>query len=278
MPKTKRKRPAVPITRSDSSSRLPNRIRDRGPALIRKFHTVQTALTAAINRGDSVERERLEAEIEALGGLETYQKASIRGQDKRRGGDSSKTLIEWLKDPKLDFQWPAGKSRVLEIGSLSTENYISKYPRLQISRIDLNSQDPAIVQQDFLDRPVPETSEDEFEGISCSLVLNFVPIANRSDFLLHLTKFLPVSSTNLTRWLFFVLPAPCINNSRYTKKPTLLKVFETLGFEMVREKVTDRIAYWLFKRVAEVVPDQTSKKVELQSGNNRNNFFIPLRT
>lgn len=276
MPKAKRKRAAVPITRDDNVVRVSSR--DRGAALIRKFHTVQTALTSAINSGDSAEQTRLEDEIEALGGLKTYQKASIRGQDKRRGGDSSKVLIDWLKEPELDFQWPAGKSRVLEIGSLSTENYISKYPRLDVSRIDLNSQDPAIQQQDFLTRPVPETTLEEFEGISCSLVLNFVPIANRSDFLLHLTKFLPISSSTITRWLFFVLPAPCINNSRYTNKTTLMRVFETLGFEKVREKVTDRIAYWLFKRTKDVTPGQTFKKAELQAGKSRNNFFIPLRT
>lgn len=276
MPKTKRKRAAVPITRPVGGKAVEGA--PRGPALIRRFHTVQTALKAAVNAGDVLEQARLEVEIEKLGGLETYQKASIKGQDKRRGGDSSKVLVEWLKSPELDFRWPAGRARVLEIGSLSAENHISRFPRLDVTRIDLNAQHAAITQQDFLQRPAPETDAERFEGVSCSLVLNFVPSSNRSDFVLHLTKFLPVSDDETTRWLFFVLPAPCVNNSRYMNKTTLLRMFEDLGFEPVREKITDRIAYWLFKRVKDVVEGQSFRKVELQKGKDRNNFFIPLRT
>lgn len=274
MPKTKKRKAAQPITKS-LVHRDPG---TRGPVLIRKFHTLQTALTSAINSGDTAEQARLEGEIEKLGGIDTYQKASIRGQDKRRGGDSSKTLIEWLKSPKLDIKCSREKMKVLEIGSLSTDNYISRHSRLEVSRIDLNSQHPQILQQDFLERPSPDSPAEEFDGISCSLVLNFVPTANRSDFLIHLTKFLPVSTEDNTRWLFFVMPAPCINNSRYMNKTVLMRIFETLGFEIIKEKITDRIAYWLFKRVSEVVADQSYRKIELQSGKARNNFFIPLRT
>ncbi|CCG81193.1 Putative uncharacterized protein [Taphrina deformans PYCC 5710] len=274
MPKTKKKKSGQPITKRE---RLPGDIQ-RGPILIRKFHTLQTAISRAVTTGDAAEQAQLEDQLQDLGGLEMYQKASIRGQDKRRGGDSSKTLVEWLKSPDLDFQWPADKARVLEIGSLSTDNYISRFAKLDVSRIDLNSQEPAILQQNFLDRPDPESKVQQFEGISCSLVLNFVPLMQRSDFLVHLTKFLPVSDRNVTRWLFFVMPAPCINNSRYMDKALLLRILQTLGFEKVKEKITDRIAYWLFKRVAELTPGQIYKKAELQGGKTRNNFFIPLKT
>lgn len=274
MPKARRRKAAQPITKS--TKRPDNSV--SGPALIRRFHTLQTSLSAATNSGDAEEQTRLQAEIDALGGLETYQKASIRGQDKRRGGDSSKQLVEWLKAPDTAFLCDRPKMRVLEIGSLSTDNYISKYSSLEVSRIDLNAQDPRIEQQNFLDRPEPTSEQEEFEGISCSLVLNFVPAAQRAAFLLHLTRFLPPSDETTTRWLFFVMPAPCINNSRYTNKALMLRIFKTLGLECVKEKVTDKIAYWLFKRIAEITPGETYKKVELQSGKARNNFFIPLKT
>lgn len=281
----KRKRaPAQPITRSaptsisKSADKTDKKSIHRGPALIRKFHTLQSALKSAVQVGDAEQQERIETEITHLGGIQKYQKASIRGQDPRRGGDSSKTLVDWLKSPDLNLRLPEGKSKVLEIGSLSTDNYISKYSKLSVTRIDLNSQNPAIQEQDFLERPVPSSSEEEFDGISCSLVLNFVPTSQRSDFLLHLTKFLPLSTSTQSRWLFFVMPAPCIQNSRYTDKKLLLRVFDVLGFQVVKEKITDRIAYWLFERVKEVEPDQRFKKVELQRGKDRNNFFIPLET
>lgn len=274
MPKARKAKRAVPITRSSIKCDTTY----RGPALIRKFHALQTAAKAAELVGDQKAIAVVQAEIERLGGIERYQAASIRGQDARRGGDSSKTLVEWLK--------PSGSNsscRVLEIGSLSVENHISKCPSVQVTRIDLNAQNPGIQQQDFLDRPVPKSKEDEFEGISCSLVLNFVPIAQRSEFLIHLTKFLPISteqksSATMTGWLFFVMPAPCINNSRYMDKSLLLRMFDTLGFEPVKEKITDRIAYWLFRRVKEIDVGVQYKKVELQGGKDRNNFFIPLKT
>lgn len=278
MPKSrKRKRAAAqPITKSSPISDPSC----RGPALIRKFHVLQTAAKAAELSSDTEQLTSIQCEIEQLGGIDRYQKASIRGQDKRRGGDSSKTLVEWLKSPDLAPKCcPAGsKSRVLEIGSLSTDNYISRHPNLTVTRIDLNSQDAAIQQQDFLKRPLPKSHDDKFDGISCSLVLNFVPTAQRSEFLIHLTNFLPVSEPARSRWLFFVMPAPCINNSRYMDKALLMRIFGTLGFECVKSKVTDRIAYWLFIRVKEIETEQQYKKVELQGGKERNNFFIPLKT
>ena len=40
--------------------------------------------------------------------------------------------------------------------------------------IDLHSLHPQITEQDFFQRPLPESDEDRFDIISCSLVLNFV--------------------------------------------------------------------------------------------------------
>lgn len=248
----------VPITKGTTKT-LP------GPALIRKFHKLQAQLQAAKTAQDDKAITSVQAEIDELGGIEQYQKASIKGQDKRRGGDSSKQLVEWLKTDSSLLK--TGKTKVLEIGCLSTDNYISKYSPLEVTRIDLNPQHPDITQQDFLDRKV-----ETLDGISLSLVLNFVPITKRCEFLLHLVKFLPPSA-----WLFLVLPAPCITNSRYMTKKILLEMMATLGFTVLKEKVTDKIAYWLLKRDSEVT-HKTYKKQEILNGPNRNNFWIPLST
>jgi 25S rRNA (adenine2142-N1)-methyltransferase len=40
----------------------------------------------------------IQTQLQALGGLESYQAASIRGQSRDRGGDSAKVFIAWLKE------------------------------------------------------------------------------------------------------------------------------------------------------------------------------------
>ena len=213
----------LPTGRGDKKKTL------TGNKLIRRFHTLQKDLSAAVRAGDTSTASAIEKELATLGGLDAYQQASIAGQDRRRGGDSSKVLVDWLKTGCFDHdhqhhQHDRTKLRVLEIGCLSTDNYISRLPNVALTRIDLNSQHPLIQQQDFLQRPPPASEEETFDGISCSLVLNFVPVAQRGDFMLHLARFLPApASPSLMsadggepkRWLFFVLPAPCVTNSRY---------------------------------------------------------------
>ena len=94
----------APITKGTTKT-LP------GPALIRKFHKLQAQLQAAKTAQDDKAITSVQAEIDELGGIEQYQKASIKGQDKRRGGDSSKQLVEWLKADSSLLQ--TGKTKVL---------------------------------------------------------------------------------------------------------------------------------------------------------------------
>lgn len=274
MPKRK-----LPITQTGVGSYKKGPL--TGPALIRKFHVLQTALQSATRLNDAARRDELKLEIDALGGLRAYQKSSISGQDPRRGGDSSKVLLSWFKSPSCPLCLPSINEkpiRVLEIGCLSADNAISQHPKqIHMTRIDLNAQSPDIQQQDFLERPVPTSEDDFFEGISCSLVLNFVPLADRARFLNHLATFLP-PSTDTKRWLFLVLPSPCVLNSRYMTQEILLDMLGALGFSMCVSKLTDRMAYWLLQRTGPTLAGKTFKKQERRKGSNRNNFWIPLST
>jgi hypothetical protein len=79
--------------------------------------------------------------------LSVYQQASSKGQETQRGGDSSKVLVQWLKN--------ASKKEigVLEVGCLEVDNAIAKHVnshRGVIRRIDLKSRDPRIEEQDFM--------------------------------------------------------------------------------------------------------------------------------
>ncbi|OCF31358.1 hypothetical protein I316_06963 [Kwoniella heveanensis BCC8398] len=118
----------------------------------------------------------VEREMQQLGGLHAYQLASKLGQSRERGGDSSKILLGWLEEMgvRSTATGAGAKLRMLEIGALTPLNYASCSKWIENHPIDLNSQHPDIVQQDFFERPLPPGSTEAFDIISCSLVLNFV--------------------------------------------------------------------------------------------------------
>ncbi|PVH16614.1 uncharacterized protein CXQ87_004909 [Candidozyma duobushaemuli] len=215
---------------------------------------------------------RIDKEVELRGGLHIYQMASTVGQASERGGDSSKKLVEWYKD----LGRTAAKS--LEIGCLSPNNQISTSGLFgEVTRIDLNSQDPKILQQDFMERPLPVDDTDRFDLISCSLVLNFVPSAEkRGEMLKRMAQFLlPVSETPSS--VFMVLPLPCVSNSRYMSRELFLEVMGKVGFSQVKYHEANKVAYWLFDwNGKKPRTGKKEKKKEILPGATRNNFYISL--
>jgi 25S rRNA (adenine2142-N1)-methyltransferase len=154
-----------------------------------------------------------------------------------------------------------------------------------IERIDLNSQGPGILQQDFLQRQLPVNESELFDIISLSLVLNFVPTPqDRGEMLRRTTKFLYASCHHADGRIgdvfpsvFLVLPTPCISNSRYLDQARLQAIMEGLGFALAKVKQTPRLSYTLWKRssIASDVPAAFTKK-EIRAGRTRNNFAIVL--
>jgi 25S rRNA (adenine2142-N1)-methyltransferase len=90
MPQTRRRR-KLPVTLAErhGSSSTPRASR----TVIRRFHTLLKEQKCA--EGDAL--ANINREIEALGGLEEYQRMSCVGQSDDRGGGSEKVLIGWLK-------------------------------------------------------------------------------------------------------------------------------------------------------------------------------------
>lgn len=270
--------------------------------IIRRHHTLlkkQTALKvqlkAAAKGGAEARRlalqiEQLEKEIEENGGIHEYQKASIAGQSSARGGDTSKLLIQWMQqtwpEQFSDTNTPIkNKFSLLEVGSLSAENECSTCGYFDpIERIDLNSQDPEhIKQQDFMKRPLPKSDAERFDLISLSLVVNYVPDHfERGEMLRRTTQFLkkPAADTKASAFpgLFFVLPAPCVLNSRYFTEARLLEIMTALGYTMQLRKESSKLLYWFFRLTG---PPQaklpTFKRTELNPGSSRNNFSICLK-
>lgn len=259
-------------------------------ALINKHHLLEKRKTQALTRGDKEEEAAIDAEIQALGGLEKYQEASLQGQRHDRGGDSSRVLMDWLK-PQLSSSSKESKDSkfsrlsMLEIGALSTENACSKSGQFDIVRIDLNSQGEGILQQDFMERPLPTDDSERFDIISLSLVLNFVPDPKgRGEMLLRTVQFLrqPNQHTGSLREsfpsLFLVLPAPCVTNSRYLDEDKLEEIMASVGYTKLVSKVAQRLVYYLWRKVPSPsgTPVKRFSKKEIRPGASRNNFSITL--
>lgn len=277
------------VTKSTSMSSKATR------AVIRTHHTLEKRRVQALVAGDNAAVLELSKQIEQHGGIRTYQRASLLGQANERGGDSSKVLMDWLKLSKSLSQAKEGMTikkgkplRMLEVGALSITNACSRSDIFEIERIDLNSQAEGIMQQDFMERPLPKDSSEKFDIISLSLVLNFVPDAvGRGEMLERTLKFLRSPSfddldENLTASfpsLFLVLPVSCVTNSRYLDEARLEAIMRSLGYAKVHQKLTKKLAYYLWK-ATDLGPRkwmESFKKVEIRAGKIRNNFAVVLK-
>ncbi|CDO93224.1 unnamed protein product [Kluyveromyces dobzhanskii CBS 2104] len=217
-------------------------------------------------------------EIDEDGGLKNYQMASTVGQDSNRGGDSSKLLVKWCKELSLDKTMGMN---ALELGSLSAKNNISTCGIFNpVVRVDLNSNDTVnIEKQDFMERPLPENESEQFDLISCSLVLNFVPTPiQRGQMILRFQHFL---KRNQKTYLFIVMPLPCLANSRYMTKERFNEMMNCLGYREVRYKAAKKVAYWLFNfeksddfNHTNTGMSRFTKKVKLADKPGMNNFAI----
>ncbi|KAJ5963313.1 uncharacterized protein N7479_003189 [Penicillium vulpinum] len=245
--------------------------------LIRTHHRLLKVRAQALAAGDEARVSSIDAQIKANGGLESYQVASKLGQSMDRGGDSSKVLIDWIKPQLKQWNNTIPKLRVLEVGALSTKNAISTNPALDVTRIDLNSQEPGILKQDFMERPLPSSDDERFNMISLSLVLNYVPDATgRGEMLKRCVKFLMSKCPiELAPSLFLVLPIACVDNSRYLNEGRLGEIMTCLGFCLTQSKRTSKLVFHLWEHTGTYAP-KTFKKEELRSGKTRNNFAVIL--
>ncbi|KAK2749158.1 hypothetical protein FQN57_006773 [Myotisia sp. PD_48] len=255
--------------------------------LIRSHHQLHKSRARALAEGNEKLVSELDQAIASRGGLESYQLASKKGQSKERGGDSSKVLLEWL-DPELltHLAQESVRLRLLEVGALSSKNACSGVKCLDVTRVDLNSQEAGILQQDFMERPLPETEDDRFHIISLSLVLNYVPDSVlRGEMLRRTSAFLTASIPSpeprvggLLPSLFLVLPAACVLNSRYLTEERLGEIMSALGYKLLKRKVTTKLIYYLWQHSNALKTKNVEFKKEiLSSGRERNNFSVILK-
>lgn len=252
--------------------------------LINAHHVLEKRRVQAVAKGDVAQQAAIDKEIAALGGIEKYQQASLQGQRNDRGGDSSKVLMDWLKPSRNAMKETTGHPlRMLEVGALSTTNECSRSQLFTVERIDLNSQGDGILQQDFMQRPLPQSDSDRFDIISLSLVLNFVPDAQgRGNMLLRTLEFLKQPEDHGAELamffpsLFLVLPAPCVTNSRYMDEARLEAIMNSLGYSKTESKLTQKLVYYLWTRTHAADIKGSFAKTQLRTGGTRNNFAVVL--
>ena len=152
----------------------------------------------------------------------------------------------------------------MEIGCLSPYNAISTSSIFDdVVRIDLNSQNSLILEQNFMDRPLPQKESEKFNLISCSLVINFVPSPKEREMLLRITKFLKKPKHAMSalfwycRYLVFLIPDILITK--------LIEIMTALGFTQTFSYEGNKVVYWLFDWNGKVNLKKNSKK-ELHSG------------
>jgi len=252
----------------------------------------------AVAENDASLAARLEIEIAENGGLEHYQAASILGQSVQRGGDTSRHLLDFLG--VVSPGWRSAitsegrKLRMLDVGALSTDTAASRSGLFEITRIDLNSQESGILQQDFMQRPPPSSEDERFDIVCLSLVVNYAPDAKvRGEMLRRVGNFLlddpvralPDVDTEETRSketsatanpfpaLWLVLPAPCVTNSRYLTSSRLVEIVTSMGYVQVQAKLSAKLAYYFFKWTGNK-KQKVFPKVEVNPGKSRNNFVI----
>ena len=279
------------VTGSQSSKKTRN--------AISLYHQLQKARAQALCNGEHEKATQLQNEIDSHGGLASYQVASLTGQSKERGGDTSKVLVDWIReglrkgntgvDSPL-FELGGRPFRMLEIGALSLNNACAQSKLFEMTRIDLRSMHPSIKEQDFMARPLPgsiDNDDERFDILSLSLVLNCVPDPRgRGEMLRRTCKFLRQKShldqskeeaSTLFPSLFLVLPAPCVKNSRYVTEDSLRLIMESLGYSLLQYKMTAKLVYYLWKYDASRSTPKAFGKTEINSGRIRNNFSIVLR-
>lgn len=216
------------------------------------------------------------------------------GQSAERGGDSGRVLRGWVEESfscimqkekggyngVSDGIKSANKIRMLEVGALKVDNACSRSPHFDVERIDLQSQHPKIQKQDFMQRPFPSTTDERFDIVSLSLVLNYVGTSNgRGEMLRRVHKFLtqprlPTAKNNNTArdrdrreaacqvleakaedqefsypGLFLVLPAPCVTNSRYMDERRLEDMMRHIGYVRIRRKMSKKLVYYFWRFV-----------------------------
>jgi 25S rRNA (adenine2142-N1)-methyltransferase len=235
--------------------------------LIAKAHVL-------LKKVNSTSAAAADAALASLGGLAAYQAASLGGESACGGVDSS----DWVKEELSNRKQPASSrananTRLLDVGAI-VARYEEEY---NATHIDLTSTDPQVQKIDFFDFAKKSQADNvSFSTVVLSLVVNFVGSARaRGDMLRKASELLRPQGL-----LFLVLPAACVDNSRYLDQSLLLEILKVCGFEDLDVSRSNNGRLWrcIGRKHGDGSPAfdvaSVQKKRVLRGGPDRNNFII----
>ncbi|KAJ3156947.1 hypothetical protein HDU86_003482 [Geranomyces michiganensis] len=186
--------PSTPPASTDGPVAKP-RGRRKGSTqkVIAQYHTLNKKLSAVLKANDLATAGSIKVQMEALGGLHAYQRASLRGGNEKKGLGACGTWLvphlrakladlrtsklatstagDDLKDPTTEKKQ---KLKLLDVGALDGGTYSKQAAWIDVTSIDLNPQSQTVKKQDFFERPRPSGVHEKFNVLCLSLVVNFV--------------------------------------------------------------------------------------------------------
>eukprot|EP01122_Echinamoeba_exundans_P015241 TRINITY_DN7147_c0_g1_i1.p1 TRINITY_DN7147_c0_g1~~TRINITY_DN7147_c0_g1_i1.p1 ORF type:complete len:419 (-),score=82.10 TRINITY_DN7147_c0_g1_i1:947-2134(-) len=260
--------------------------REEAHSLILKFHERQKRLeqleSLPANKDVLEQIEKIKEEMEELGGIELYQKASMHGET-FKAYNTSKWVLKCLKEHGFRTAKDATgnetqpKMKTLDVGAIN--NHFKGIKWMDLTPIDINPMDSGVIQCDFFDFDGKLKS---FDVIVLSLVINFVGDPRKRGVMLRRCADLLKCKSPTSRGglLFLVIPSACIENSRYLTHELLSKMLEAVGFAILQHKTSKKLAFYMLELVERkrISPDQAAafKKQVIRQGGDKNNFFIHL--
>lgn len=237
--------------------------RKRARQVTTLFHKHTRLLSKALSAEDVEEAKRQEEKIERLGGRDAYQAASVLSV---KYFSTSKWVLSDLRKRGVISSGGQDNGRssplqILEIGAINTElieaakrsiGPQANRSELSVQAIDIKSQHPEIQEMDFFHLDITCS----YDVIVCSMVINCVPTPElRGRMLFKLKHHLKPGGL-----CFFTLPLTCLIHSKYVTKKSFAEIVENgVGLEILEQKSSPKIAFFVFRKPEEVPIMDSSK-------------------
>lgn len=180
-------------------------------------------------------------------------------------GDRQQQKSSQKKKPRRDV-------RLLEIGAINTQlldaasrtrvervtsqdekrgsdekhtNQLERVHRLQVKAIDLRSTNPRIQQMDFFKLPLPTPTDQPYDVLVNSMVINCVTTPEQRGKMLALCY----HQLRPGGVLFLTLPKLCLIQSKYMHKGYFEEILtKAVGFDIDSAKESPKVAFFVLKR------------------------------
>eukprot|EP00762_Andalucia_godoyi_P006262 ANDGO_05939.mRNA.1 25S rRNA adenine-N(1) methyltransferase len=253
--------------------------------LISRFHTLNKdigLLRASGSISESEKREKisgLERQLDDLGGLEKYQRASLFGEmGYQHRFNSAKWVVKDLcareRRPSKQASGMQAKLSLLDVGAI-TNHYRPYQSWILPTSIDLHSFDPDVIQIDFFEF-AKCYDDDPFDVVVLSLVLNFVGSPEKKGEMIARCEDL----VKVGGLLYVVLPVACVENSRYLKHSLWLRMLKSVGFSVLDHRTSSKLSFYVFQRTEDSLlrtAHHAFPKKLCRSGDSRNNFCVVMQ-